>query len=59
MDPLSRNPKQKETQLEPSNKIDAMAVIDALALEVASLTKRAVIAEARVADLENKMKESK
>nr|DAT51316.1 MAG TPA: hypothetical protein [Caudoviricetes sp.] len=36
-----------------------MAVIDALALEVASLTKRAVIAEARAADLENKMKESK
>lgn len=45
--------------MEPSSKIDAMAVIDALALEVASLTKRAVIAEARVADLENKMKESK
>lgn len=59
MAPLSLNPQQKETQMEPSNKIDAMAVIDALALEVASLTKRAVIAEARVADLENKMKESK
>jgi hypothetical protein len=36
-----------------------MTVIDALAMEVAALTKRAVVAEARVVDLESKMKESK
>ena len=41
------------------NQVDAMTVIDALALEVAALTKRAVVAEARVSDLENKLKESK
>ena len=46
--------------MEPqSSQVDALAVIDALTLEVAALTKRAVIAEARVIDLENKMKESK
>lgn len=49
-----------ETLMEPqSSQVDALAVIDALTLEVAALTKRAVIAEARVIDLENKMKESK
>lgn len=49
-----------ETPMEPqSSQVDALAVIDALTLEVAALTKRAVIAEARVIDLENKMKESK
>nr|DAV54743.1 MAG TPA: hypothetical protein [Caudoviricetes sp.] len=42
-----------------TSQVDALAVIDALTLEVAALTKRAVIAEARVIDLENKMKESK
>ena len=42
-----------------SSQVDAMTVIDALSMEVAALTKRAVIAEARVIDLENKMKESK
>lgn len=42
-----------------SSQVDALAVIDALTLEIAALTKRAVIAEARVIDLENKMKESK
>lgn len=42
-----------------TSQVDALAVIDALTLEVAELTKRAVIAEARVIDLENKMKESK
>lgn len=48
------------TPMEPqSSQVDALAVIDALTLEVAALTKRAVIAEARVIDLENKMKESK
>ena len=46
--------------MEPqSNQVDALAVIDALTLEIAALTKRAVIAEARVIDLENKMKERK
>lgn len=46
--------------MEPqSSQVDALAVIDALTLEVAALTKRAVIAEARVIDLESKMKESK
>ena len=56
--PLSQ--KIGETPMEPqSSQVDALAVIDALTLEVAALTKRAVIAEARVIDLENKMKESK
>lgn len=46
--------------MEPqSSQVGALAVIDALTLEIAALTKRAVIAEARVIDLENKMKESK
>ena len=46
--------------MEPqSSQVDALAVIDALTLEVAALTKRAVIAEARVIDLENNMNESK
>lgn len=50
---------QKESEVETGNQVDAMAVIDALAVEVAALTKRAVIAEARVNDLERKLKESK
>lgn len=45
--------------MDGNQQVDAMAIIDALALEVAALTKRAVIAEARVIDLEDKMKESK
>lgn len=57
---LPLNQQIGETPMEPqSSQVDALAVIDALALEVAALTKRAVIAEARVIDLENKMKESK
>lgn len=57
---LPLNQQIGETPMEPqSNQVDALAVIDALTLEVAALTKRAVIAEARVIDLENKMKESK
>ena len=57
---LPLNQKIGETPMEPqSSEVDALAVIDALTLEVAALTKRAVIAEARVIDLENKMKESK
>lgn len=57
---LPPNQKIGATPMEPqSSQVDALAVIDALTLEVAALTKRAVIAEARVIDLENKMKESK
>jgi len=57
---LPLNQQIGETPMEPqSSQVDALAVIDALTLEVAALTKRAVIAEARVIDLENKMKESK
>ena len=50
---------QKENEMGAGSQVDAMSVIDALAVEVASLTKRAVIAEARVVDLESKVKESK
>ena len=50
---------QKENEMDAGSQVDAMSVIDALAVEVASLTKRAVIAEARVVDLESKVKESK
>lgn len=57
---LPLNQQIGETPMESqSSQVDALAVIDALTLEVAALTKRAVIAEARVIDLENKMKESK
>lgn len=42
-----------------NGQVDAMSIIDALALEVAAATKRAVIAEARVAQLEEQMKEKK
>nr|DAG04394.1 MAG TPA: hypothetical protein [Siphoviridae sp. ctyg07]DAK12929.1 MAG TPA: hypothetical protein [Caudoviricetes sp.] len=45
--------------VESDSQIDAMMVIDALAMEVAALTKRAVVAEARVIAFEGKMKESK
>jgi hypothetical protein len=34
-----------------TQQIDAMAVIDAMALEIAALTKRAVIAERQIASL--------
>lgn len=57
---LPLNQKIGAIPMEPqSSQVDALAVIEALTLEVAALTKRAVIAEARVIDLENKMKESK
>lgn len=46
-------------KVQDSQQVDAMSVIDGLALEVAAATKRAVIAEARVAQLEEKLKESK
>lgn len=45
-----------------SQQVDALAVIDALTLEIAALTRRAVIAEQRAAALEEeivKTKESK
>lgn len=38
--------------MENKAEVDAAAVVDALALEVAALTRRAVIAEQRVAALE-------
>jgi hypothetical protein len=39
--------------MEPqSSQVDALAVIDALTLEVAALTRRAVVAEQRVVALE-------
>lgn len=48
--------------MEPqSSQVDAIAVIDALTLEIAALTRRAVVAEQRVAALmaELNKKESK
>ena len=45
--------------MNPDSQVDAMSVIDILAMEVAALTKRVAIAEAKVIDLENKMKEGK
>jgi hypothetical protein len=46
-----------------STQVDALAVIDALTYEIAALTRRAVVAEQRVAALEaekqNQSKESK
>ena len=48
--------------MEPDSQVDAMMVIDALAMEVAVLTKRAVIAEQRIATMleeASNMKESK
>lgn len=51
--------------MEPQNtQVDALAVIDALTYEIAALTRRAVVAEQRVAVLEaekaqNQSKESK
>lgn len=50
---------QKENEVGTGNQVDAMAVIDILAMEVASLAKRVAIAEAKVIDFESKMKESK
>lgn len=50
---------QKENEMGAENQVDAMSVIDILAMEVATLTKRVAIAEAKVIDLESKTKESK
>lgn len=45
--------------MEPqSSQVDALAVIDGLALEVAALTRRAVVAEQRVIDLERRLQEA-
>lgn len=41
-----------QTAESPGEQIHAMAVINGLTAEVARLTQRAIIAEARVADLE-------
>lgn len=57
MDLLDLN--RKENEVGAGNQVDAMAVIDILAMEVAALTKRVAIAEAKVVDLEGKTKESK
>lgn len=38
-----------------SQQVDALAVIDALTLEIAALTRRAVIAEQRAIDLEKRL----
>lgn len=49
--------------MEPQNtQVDALAVIDALTMEIATLTRRAVVAEQQVAALmaeKNESKESK
>lgn len=50
---------QKEDEMDAGSQVDAMSVIDILAMEVATLTKRVAIAEAKVIDLESKTKESK
>lgn len=38
-----------------TQQVDALAVIDALTFEIAALTRRAVIAEQRVIDLEKRL----
>lgn len=44
------------TSVEPqSSQVDALAVIDALTLEVATLTRRAVVAEQQVVALEARL----
>ena len=50
---------QKGNEMGAESQVDAMSVIDILAMEVAALTKRVAIAEAKVIDLESKTKESK
>lgn len=57
MDLLNLN--QKGNEMGAESQVDAMSVIDILAMEVATLTKRVAIAEAKVIDLESKTKESK
>lgn len=57
MDLLDLN--RKENEVGAGSQVDAMSVIDILAMEVAALTKRVAIAEAKVVDLESKTKESK
>lgn len=48
------------TPMEPqSNQVDALAVIDALTLEIAALTRRAVVAEQRIVALENEINKEK
>jgi hypothetical protein len=39
----------------PAPQVDAVAIIDALTAEIATLTRRAVIAEQRVRDLEQQL----
>lgn len=50
------NDNQTAAQAEPATgQVDAVAVIDALTFEVAALTRRAVVAEQRVIDLEKRL----
>ncbi len=42
-----------------TQQVDAIVVIDALTLEIAALTRRAVVAEQRAAALENEINKSK
>ena len=41
--------------MEQNNQVDAVAVVDALTFEIAALTRRAVVAEQRVIDLEKRL----
>ena len=41
--------------MEQNNQVDAVSVIDALTFEVAAITRRAVVAEQRVIDLEKRL----
>ena len=41
--------------MDQNSQVDALAVIDALTFEVAALTRRAVVAEQRVIDLEKRL----
>lgn len=44
-----------QTQPQPNEQVNAMAVINGLTAEIARLTQRVVIAEARCADLEARL----
>lgn len=57
---LPLNQKIGAIPMEPqSSQVDALAVIDALTLEVATLTRRAVVAEQRVMAMEAEKSASK
>ncbi len=48
-----------QTAAQTSEQVNAMAVINGLTAEIARLTQRAIIAEARVADLEARLDASR